>query len=133
MLTHLRAQVRQPLLLKFLAQEEHTQSPQLKVTKGQPGTGFFQILSVPQSRPCDTALHTQIPPRDDWFSRSADIQAYQREKPQSETARPTNNRDNWVAKSKGKHISNRNQGYLECSEPINHTTASPGYPQDTGK
>jgi hypothetical protein len=48
-LTHLRTQVRTPFMLKFLAQEGLAQSHQDTGTKEQPGTGPFQILSVPGS------------------------------------------------------------------------------------
>jgi len=33
-----------------------------------------------------------------------------------------------MVRGKHKNISNRNQGYLEASEPSYPTTASPGYP-----
>jgi hypothetical protein len=46
-LTHLRAQVRPPLLLKFLVQEGPTQSKQETGTEEQPGTGSFLFPSVP--------------------------------------------------------------------------------------
>jgi hypothetical protein len=59
--------------------------------------------------------------------RSTDIQAYRRDKPQSETARPANTRDKQILRGKGKKISNRNQGYLALSEPSS-TTASSGNP-----
>jgi hypothetical protein len=132
-MTHLRAQVRPPLLLKFLAQEEPTQSHQDKRTKEQPETGSFQFPSVPWSRPCAIALHIQIPPRENWSPRSTDTQAYRRDKPQSETARPTNTRDNQVARGKNKNISHRNQGYRVSSEPSSPTTASPRYPKTVKK
>ena len=70
---------------------------------------------------------TQISPRENWSPRSTDTQACRRNKPQSETARPTNTRDNDMARSKGRNISNRNQGYLASSEPSSLTTVSPGY------
>jgi hypothetical protein len=38
-----------------------------------------------------------------------------------------------MARSKGKNISNRNQGYLASSEPSSPTTASPGYPNTPEK
>jgi hypothetical protein len=75
------------------------------------------------------ALHTQIPPRKNWSHRSTDSQASRRDKPQSETARPANTRDNQMMTGKGKNISNRNQGYLATSEPSSPTTVSPGYPK----
>ena len=66
------------------------------------------------------------------FPRSGDTtkitsaQANRRDKLQSETARPTNTRDNQMARGKHKNISNRNQGYLASLEPSSPTTASPG-------
>ena len=50
-LTHLRAQVRSPLLLKFLTQEGPTQSPQDTGTEGWPRMGSFWIPSVPRADP----------------------------------------------------------------------------------
>jgi hypothetical protein len=47
-----------------------------------------------------------------------DTQACRRDKPQTETARPTNTRDNQTVRSKYNNISNRNKGYLVTSEPI---------------
>ena len=38
-----------------------------------------------------------------------------------------------MMRGKGKNISNRNQGYLESSEPSSPTTVSPGYPNTPGK
>jgi hypothetical protein len=56
-----------------------------------------------------------------------DLQTHRRDKLQSEAARPVNNRNNQMARDKGKNISNRKQGYLTSSEPSSSTTASPGY------
>jgi hypothetical protein len=56
-----------------------------------------------------------------------------RDKPQSEIARPTNTRDNQMARGKSKKISNRNQGYLASSEPSSPTTVSLGYPNTPEK
>jgi hypothetical protein len=61
-LTHLWAQLRPPLLLKFLAQEGSTQSHQDAGTKEQLGTGSLWFPSALWSWPCATALHTQILP-----------------------------------------------------------------------
>ena len=97
------------------------------------GTESFRLLSVPRSWPCATALHTQIPPGENWFPRSADTQACRRDKPQSETARPANTRDNQMAKSKHKNISNRNQDYLTLWEPSSPNTENPGYPNTPEK
>ena len=93
-LAHLKAQVRPPLLLKFLAQEWPAQSHQDMGTKERPGIRSFQFATAPQSWPCATALHTQILPRENWSPRSADTQTFRRHKPKSETARPANTRDN---------------------------------------
>jgi hypothetical protein len=106
-LTHLRAQVRHWLLLKFLAEEGPAQSPQDTGTKEQPGTVFFQFPSVPWSWPCAIALHTQILPRESWSPRSVDTQTYRKDKPQSETARLANTTENQVMRGKCKNISNR--------------------------
>jgi gas vesicle protein len=38
-----------------------------------------------------------------------------------------------MVRGKGKNISNRNQGYLELSEPSSPTTSSPGYPNTPEK
>ena len=46
---------------------------------------------------------------------------------QSETARPTNTRDNQMARGKHKNLSNRYQGYLAPLEPTSPTTVSLGY------
>jgi hypothetical protein len=54
-------------------------------------------------------------------------QTHRRDKLQSETARPTNTRDNQMARGKHKNLSNRNKGYLALSEPSSPTTANPGY------
>ena len=51
----------------------------------------------------------------------------QRDKPQSEVARPANTRDNQMVRGKHNNLSNRNQGYLALSEPNSPTTASPTY------
>jgi hypothetical protein len=64
-----------------------------------------------------TVLHTQISPEKKWFPRSTEAQICRRDKPQSETARPDNSRDNQMVRDKGKNISNRNQGYLQLLEP----------------
>jgi hypothetical protein len=45
-LTHLRAQVRPPFLLKYLAKEGPTQSPLNKGTEEKPGTESFQFPST---------------------------------------------------------------------------------------
>ena len=60
-------------------------------------------------------------------------QAQRKDKPLSETARPTNTTDNYMARGKCKNISSRNQGYLVSSEPSSPTTVSPGYPNTPEK
>ena len=78
-LTHLIAQVRTPLLLNFLAQEGPTQIHQDTGNKEKPGMDtihpvFFFL--------CHRALHTQIPPGQNWSPRRADTQAHRSDKPQ---------------------------------------------------
>jgi hypothetical protein len=68
-----------------------------------------------------------------WSHRSADTQAYKRDKPQSETARLANTRDNEMVRGKGKDISNRNQVYLASSQSSSPTTKSPRYPNTPEK
>ena len=109
-LTHLWVKVRSPLLLKVLAQEGPAWGHQDTGTKERLGTGSFQFLSVSWSWPCATAHHIQIPLRENWSHRSTDTLACRSDKPQSETARPANTRDNQIAKGKGKNISTRIQG-----------------------
>jgi hypothetical protein len=71
--------------------------------------------------------------------KSADIPkitgllAHRKYKFQSETARPTNIRDNKMVRGKHKNFTNRNQGYLASSEPSSSTTASPRYPNTLEK
>jgi hypothetical protein len=128
-LTHLKAQVRPPLLLWVPAW-----GPLDKRTNQQSWTGSFWFSSVPCKWPCVTVLHTQIhPSRENWSPRSANKQANKRDKPQLETAWPSDIPDNQMAKGKGKNISNRNQGYLASSEPSSSTTTSPGYPNTPEK
>jgi len=50
-MTYLRGQARQPLLLKYLAEEEHAQSTQDTGTQKQYGTGSFQFPSLPRADP----------------------------------------------------------------------------------
>jgi hypothetical protein len=68
-------------------------------------------------------------PGETWSPRSADtgLQTHRRNKLQAETARTSNNRDYQMVKGKCKNLTNRNQDYLESSESITPTTASPGY------
>jgi hypothetical protein len=72
---------------------------------------------VPRVNPVATAFLTQILPRESRSQKSTEREAYRRDKPQSETARPSNIRDNQMARGKGKNISNRNQSYLASSDP----------------
>jgi hypothetical protein len=74
-----------------------------------------------------------FPPGEKWSPRSADTQAYRRDKPQSETERPENTTENQMARGRHKNISNRNQGYLASSESSSPTTASLGYPNTQEK
>jgi hypothetical protein len=66
-------------------------------------------------------------------SWSTETEGCRRDKPQSEIARIANTRNNQMAKGKGKNTSNRNQGYLESSEPSSPITVSPGYPNTPEK
>ena len=50
-----------------------------------------------------------------------------KERLQSDIVRAGSTRDNQMAGSKLKNISNRNQGYLALSEPNSPTIPSPGY------
>jgi hypothetical protein len=76
------------------------------------------------------ALCTQVQPEESWSHRNADkgLQTHRRDKLQPETVRPSNTRDNQMAKDELKNLTNRNQGYLAISETSSPTTASPGYP-----
>ena len=55
------------------------------------------------------------------------------DKPQSETARLADTRDNQMTRSKVKNISNKNQGYLASFKPNSPNTASPAYPKTPEK
>ena len=60
------------------------------------------------------------------------LQAHKRFKHKPVT-RPTNTKDNQMAKGKYRNITNRNQGNMAPSEPNSLTTASPGYPNTPEK
>jgi len=51
----------------------------------------------------------------------------------SERARGANTRDNWMARSKCKNLSKKNQDHFASSEPSSPTTVSPGYPNTPEK
>jgi hypothetical protein len=51
----------------------------------------------------------------------------------NQTARPTNTRNNQMARGKGKNRSNRNQGYLAASEISSLTVVSPVCPKTQEK
>jgi hypothetical protein len=108
--TYLEAQVRLPLLFKFLAQERPTHSHQDTRTKDKLVTGSFWTLH-PRA---DPVPQLSIPKflRENWSPRSTDTWPCRRDKPKSETARPANTRNNQMAKGKHKNISNRNQYYF---------------------
>jgi hypothetical protein len=82
----------------------------------------------------DTSIHLlhlgskAVPPEESWSPESADtgLQAHGRDKPQPETARPTNTIDNKMANGKPKKLTNRNQGYMASSEPSSCTITNPG-------
>jgi hypothetical protein len=61
---------------------------------------------------CSTMPCTQVLPGESLSPTSADtgLQTHRRDKLQPETARPTNTRDNEMAKGKQKYLTNRNQG-----------------------
>ena len=61
------------------------------------------------------------------------LQAHRKDKLQPETAKPTNTRDNQMAKGKHKNPTNRNQSYLAISEPSFPTTSSPWSPNTLEK
>jgi hypothetical protein len=72
-------------------------------------------------------------PRKNWSPRSTDTHACRRDKPQSEAARPTTTKDNQMARSKGKNIRKRNQGYFAPLELCSSNKTSPGYPNTAEK
>jgi hypothetical protein len=102
--THPWAQVRPPLLLKFLSQEGQAQNHQDTGAKNswkQDPSGFHLHL-------CHSSPYPN--PGKNWSPRNTDAWACRRDKPQLETERPVNTRDNQLVR--GKTISNRNQGII---------------------
>jgi hypothetical protein len=81
------------------------------------------------------ALCTQVLPGKSWSPRSTDtgFQDHRRDKLHPETARPTNTRDNQMARGKNKNLTNKNQGYLISIEPSFPTTGSPRHPNTLKK
>jgi hypothetical protein len=81
------------------------------------------------------ALCAQVPPGESWSPRSGDsgLEVHSRNKLQPGTPRPTNNRDNQMAKGKHKNLTNRNEDYLASSEPSSPNIASPGFPNTLEK
>ena len=61
--------------------------------------------------------------------RIAGSKAHRKDRPQWETGRLDNTKDNQMARRKHKSICNRNQFNLVTSESNSPTIASPGYPQ----
>ena len=74
------------------------------------GTARNRILPISVCTPELTLGYSSPYPWENWSPRSTDTEACRRDKPQSETARPANTRDNQMARGKGKNRSNRNQG-----------------------
>jgi hypothetical protein len=100
------------------------------------GTARGRIILVSVCTPELTLCQSSPYPnstRENWSLRSTNTQACRRDKPQSETARLVNTKDNQMGKNKGKNKSNRNQGYLASAEPSSPTLASPGYPNTLEK
>ena len=81
-----------------------TQEP--RISLGQDPSDFYQH---PNLTLCHSSLYTD-PAQRKPLSRSTDSQTYRRVKPL--TARPANTRNKQLARSKGKNLSNRNQGQL---------------------
>jgi hypothetical protein len=108
-----------PITVQNEASQDRTQHR----NSGAAGTGSFWSPSEPVPQ-----LSTQKLWPGEGLSRSADtgLQVHRGDKFQSERARPTNTRDNQMARGKHKKLNNRNQDYFESSEPSSHTTASPG-------
>jgi hypothetical protein len=69
---------------------------------------YFWFPSAPGADPVPQLSVPKSPLGWSWTPRSADTQAYRRDKSQSETARPANITDNQTARGKGKNIRNRN-------------------------
>jgi hypothetical protein len=75
-----------------------------KSSLGQDPSGFHLCLEMTL---CHSSKYPNSSQRE-LFSRSVDTQAYKRNKPQSETARPATTRDNQMVRGKGKNIRSRN-------------------------
>jgi hypothetical protein len=101
----LSPEVRSPFSLQSLSKEGTTRSTQGTGTAEQLVTGTFRSLSAPRAK---AVLHTQILPRRELVSLGMLTNLKSQA---NRTARPTNTRDNQMAKGQGKNISNRNQGY----------------------
>jgi hypothetical protein len=74
---------------------------------------------------CSTDFCAQFLAEYSWFPRSTDthFQAHRRDKLKQKTVRPTNTRDNQMAKGKITNISNRTQSYLASSKPHNNKSS----------
>jgi len=129
MRTIMKAQVRLPLLLTFLAQEEPPRSALDKGTKEQFGKGFFQFLPTPRADP--------VPPhsihRSPWEKDSLQECWHTGLQMGQATVRDSKTRDKQMARGKRKKLSNRNQGNLASAEPSSPTRASTGYPNTSEK
>jgi hypothetical protein len=101
-----------PLLLEFLEKEGPAQSHQNTEPRNSWGQDSSSFLLHPRA---DTVPQFSIPKfllKRTGLPGVLTKQACRKDKPQSETARQANTRDNKMARGKDKEISNRNQGYL---------------------
>jgi hypothetical protein len=117
-LKSLWAQVTPPLLLKFLAQEGTTQNSQ--------DTRSFKFLSAPGADPVtQISIPKFLPER----TGLPEVLTHRLAGGTSHSQRQQHpvHTDSQMGRGKGKNINNRNQNYLESSEPSSSTTASPGY------
>jgi hypothetical protein len=96
---------------------------------------FFLLPSASRSWSCSEALSPLFLPGVAGLTEllTQAYKAHRRDKLKPEIARPTNIRDNQMAKGRRKSITNRNQGYMASSEPSSPTTTSPGYPNKQEK
>jgi hypothetical protein len=107
----------------------------LKKNEDQNGTGSFKPSYAPRSWGVHTTLCAWVLQGESSSPRSTDtsLQVHRRDKLKPETARTSITTDYQMAKGKCKNLTKRNQGYMSSSEPSSSITASPGYPQQTGK
>jgi hypothetical protein len=122
--THLQAEVRPPLLFKFLAQEGSSQNHQDTVTKEQLGTGSFWSLH-PRVDPVPNLFILKFLPERTGLSGVLTHRL-------AGGTRPANTRGNQMAKGKLKNISNRNQEYGSVRIQFSYQS-EPWLPQHTIK